>query len=481
MRRKLQNWKARKLSFVGRVTLTQSVLLAIHNYFMQTVLVPKGVCDKIKKITRQFIFRSSTGHFKNALVGWEPFCKPRSRGGLGLRHLSNQNISFLMKIAFNLISQKDALWVRVLRSKYGWKNHFSDSIHRTNCSHFWRSLSKVWPLLRENLIWSIGDGSSIRSWKDTWIPEFGPLLPYAAAHSSLNLECNLRDWVLPNGTWNLDLVRLWLPEDIIICIVSITPLHLDGGIDRIIWAHSAKQKLLTNAEQLRRRIGQSTKDVPGSFLTLFKFGFPLIFVVMISCRTRELLGRASLSSLSWAWHFEPYFTEAKSTASTHGVHHHLADNWVHLFADGAVTRDSGNAVAEGAIRDRSGNWILGFTDYLGRCSLLEVELWGILDGILVSLSKGYKKVRIQSDNLDVVKALSMEVSVDSSITVLRRVKRLMLSEGQWEIKYIPRECNIITDQLAKISLSWKPSLQLLEAPPDLVVSTIEQDQAFMTL
>ncbi|KAK5831775.1 hypothetical protein PVK06_015574 [Gossypium arboreum] len=53
---KLQNWEVRKLSFAGHVTLAQSVLLAIPNYFMQSMLVLKGVCDEIEKIARQFIW-----------------------------------------------------------------------------------------------------------------------------------------------------------------------------------------------------------------------------------------------------------------------------------------------------------------------------------------------------------------------------------------------------------------------------------------
>ncbi|KAA3474256.1 Retrovirus-related Pol polyprotein LINE-1 [Gossypium australe] len=131
VRSKLQNWEARKLSFAGRVTLAQSVLLAIPNYFMQSLLVPKGVCDEIEKIAR-------------------------ACGGLGFRHLQDQNNSFLMKIGFNLTSRKDALW-----------SQLPDSIHRSNCSHLWRSLSKVWPLFCENIMWSVGDGSTIRGWKDT--------------------------------------------------------------------------------------------------------------------------------------------------------------------------------------------------------------------------------------------------------------------------------------------------------------------------
>ncbi|PPR85890.1 hypothetical protein GOBAR_AA34799 [Gossypium barbadense] len=91
---------------------------------------------------------------------------------------------------------------------------------------------------------------------------------------------------------------------------------------------------------------------------------------------------------------------------------------------------------------------------------------------------GYKKVRIQTDKLEVVRALSMEETVDSGITLLRRVKRFLHSEGQWEIKYVPRECNLIADQLAMISLSWQTSLQIFEVPHDLVVTAIQQDKAF---
>ncbi|KAK5834532.1 hypothetical protein PVK06_018414 [Gossypium arboreum] len=65
-----------------------------------------------------------------------------------------------------------------------------------------------------------------------------------------------------------------------------------------------------------------------------------------------------------------------------------------------------------------------------RCSPLESELCGILHGILILLNKRYKRVRIQTNNMEVVRALNMEENVDYDITLLRRVKRLLHSEGQ---------------------------------------------------
>ncbi|KAA3480260.1 reverse transcriptase [Gossypium australe] len=67
------SWDARKLSIVGRVTLAQSVLLSTSNYFMQIILVPRGVYAEIECMVRQFICGCSKRQQKMALVGWDSF------------------------------------------------------------------------------------------------------------------------------------------------------------------------------------------------------------------------------------------------------------------------------------------------------------------------------------------------------------------------------------------------------------------------
>ncbi|KAG8480532.1 hypothetical protein CXB51_024586 [Gossypium anomalum] len=242
-----------------------------------------------------------------------------------------------------------------------------------------------------------------------------------------------------------------------------------------IFCSRVLSRLLTNVERSRRGIGHSSECPLGGH-----YSKDILHALRDCPMAKEawMLIVPTERRSSWAQHFEPFLLVTKPIATNPEFRHHFSDNWVNLFSDGAITRGSGNAAAGGVIRDRSGNWILGFTHSLGRCSPLEAKLWGILDGILILLSKGYKIVRIQTDNFEVVKELAMEVSMDSGITVLKRVKRLLRSEGQWEIKYVTRECNLIADHLAKFSLSWKSPLQPFEVPPDLVVSAIEQDKAF---
>ncbi|KAA3472379.1 (+)-neomenthol dehydrogenase-like [Gossypium australe] len=95
---------------------------------MQSLMIPKGCID---------------GHPKMFIVGCNSISQPRAWGGLGFRHLEDQNHSFLMKIGFSLVSKSNALWVRVLRAKYSWKDQFPYSISRNQCSHLWRALSKI--------------------------------------------------------------------------------------------------------------------------------------------------------------------------------------------------------------------------------------------------------------------------------------------------------------------------------------------------
>ncbi|KAA3460942.1 (+)-neomenthol dehydrogenase-like [Gossypium australe] len=134
---------------------------------MQSMLIPKGVCANIERLVRQFIWGCANGQPKMSLV-WDSICQPRFRGGLGLRHLSDQNMDFLMNIGFSLVSKSNALWVRVFRSK---------------------------------------------------------------------------ELVNSNGSWNLELFRVWLHDEVINRIISIPPPYPNSGSDKVIWARSTSSAL----------------------------------------------------------------------------------------------------------------------------------------------------------------------------------------------------------------------------------------------
>ncbi|KAH1045760.1 hypothetical protein J1N35_036544 [Gossypium stocksii] len=110
VRSKLQSYEARKLSFAGRITLAQSVFLSIPSYFMQSMMIPRKTCDDIESLVKQFIWGPSKRKRKMSLVNWDTICQPKMCVGLGLRKLKDQNISFLMKLGFKLVLDKEAFW-----------------------------------------------------------------------------------------------------------------------------------------------------------------------------------------------------------------------------------------------------------------------------------------------------------------------------------------------------------------------------------
>lgn len=56
---KLQEWKAKLLSQVGRVTLTKSVVLAIPLYAMTAYKLPDAWCQAFESMANKFIWSGS--------------------------------------------------------------------------------------------------------------------------------------------------------------------------------------------------------------------------------------------------------------------------------------------------------------------------------------------------------------------------------------------------------------------------------------
>lgn len=70
MRKKLAGWKAKLLSLAGRITLAKAVLSAIPIYAMQSTVIPKGICNEMEKIIRNFVWGNTKDKRGINLVKW---------------------------------------------------------------------------------------------------------------------------------------------------------------------------------------------------------------------------------------------------------------------------------------------------------------------------------------------------------------------------------------------------------------------------
>lgn len=179
MRKKLSVWKANTLSFAGRVTLAPSSLESMPGYLVQTSVIPISVCDEAEKICRDFIWGSTVEKRKCHLVSWEKVCKPKEAGGLGFRNMKTLNQAYILKLAWQLINERDKLWVQIMRAKYQCGSlHLPKVSMKSNSSRLWNAISKNWKPIEDNIQWSVRSGQDTKFWLDRWLPDCHSLSHY---------------------------------------------------------------------------------------------------------------------------------------------------------------------------------------------------------------------------------------------------------------------------------------------------------------
>ncbi|KAE8666892.1 hypothetical protein F3Y22_tig00112487pilonHSYRG00023 [Hibiscus syriacus] len=157
---------------VGRITLAKSVLATIP-YYMQSTMLPKTTCKEIEMIIRHFLWGKSEDKRGITLVRWNTVCSLIPNDGLVFKILEKQNDAFLMKISFNLVTCPNQLWAQVLRTKYRWKETVPQDIAKPSCTRLWKGISLVWENVRDSLVWSIGNDSSIDFRRGPWLGDIG--------------------------------------------------------------------------------------------------------------------------------------------------------------------------------------------------------------------------------------------------------------------------------------------------------------------
>uniref|UniRef100_A0A803QER2 Reverse transcriptase zinc-binding domain-containing protein n=1 Tax=Cannabis sativa TaxID=3483 RepID=A0A803QER2_CANSA len=80
---------------MGRVTLINSVLLAIHTYWAQIFILPKKLLKDIEATCRSFLWKGTQEGAGPGLVAWDYVCRPKAAGGLSFRNVQHWNMAAL--------------------------------------------------------------------------------------------------------------------------------------------------------------------------------------------------------------------------------------------------------------------------------------------------------------------------------------------------------------------------------------------------
>jgi hypothetical protein len=105
-----------------------------------------------------------------AWMSWSKMGRAKEKGGLEFRDIELFNLALLAKQGWRLLQHLDSLVAKILKKKYYSNNSFLESNLGRQPSYAWRSICNAKSLLKEGLVWRVGDGASINIWTDRWLP-----------------------------------------------------------------------------------------------------------------------------------------------------------------------------------------------------------------------------------------------------------------------------------------------------------------------
>lgn len=207
---RLSQWRSLKLSMGGRITLINSVLASLPLYLFSMFKAPKKVLREIEKLQRLFLWGGNEEQKKMSWVKWSQVCKPKHKGGLGIKNLYLFNLALLAKWRWRLLNGNNSdTWMRVLVERYGcvkpWFGNPLTSSAARKSSIWWRDLALLGDDSTLGLGWfgevakkKIGNGSTVNFWTDIWLG----LEPIAAVFPSIMAMHSEKDAsVADMGMW----------------------------------------------------------------------------------------------------------------------------------------------------------------------------------------------------------------------------------------------------------------------------------------
>jgi hypothetical protein len=172
----LSSWNNKFLSFGGRLVLLKFVLSSLPVYFLSFFKAPTGIISSIESLFKIFFWGGGEDNRKIAWIKWDTICKPKEFGGLGVRRVGAFNFSLLGKWCWRMLTDKDGLWYRVLKARYG---EVGGRLQEggNQSSLWWRMVCRVRDGVGEgvghwfddNVRRVVGDGRGTLFWYDNWI------------------------------------------------------------------------------------------------------------------------------------------------------------------------------------------------------------------------------------------------------------------------------------------------------------------------
>ncbi|XP_058008494.1 uncharacterized protein LOC131182962 [Hevea brasiliensis] len=236
--RRINSWKNKALSRAGKEILVKTVLQSLPNYVMNLFLLPKGICDDLQQIMARFWWGTKVDGSRSLhWLGWDRLACHKHFGGLSFKKIRQFNIAMLGRMGWHLYMNSNSLASRILKAKYYPNVSFLEAPIGNNPSYVWRSIRESQSLIRDGLLWRVGDGNDIAIWLDSWLPDVA--FPMVTTTFDFNFRVYMVSNLITEGAWNIDLVNRVFNERDRKLILSI-PLRRSSSIDLQFWKHDKR-------------------------------------------------------------------------------------------------------------------------------------------------------------------------------------------------------------------------------------------------
>ncbi|CAH1435589.1 unnamed protein product [Lactuca virosa] len=167
---RILNWKSKALSFAGRLQLINYVLTTIHVSWASIFKIPIATIREVEKICRSYLWANGEIVKGKAKVKWIDICRPKDYGGLGVKNLRKWNDALLAKHVWNMINNKNSLWVQWVKKNYIGDRNFWDILQKKSMSWTWKRFLEVRKIVRPHVVSCVGNGMNTSLWHDWWHP-----------------------------------------------------------------------------------------------------------------------------------------------------------------------------------------------------------------------------------------------------------------------------------------------------------------------
>lgn len=128
------------LSAAGKEFLIKAVAQALPVYSMACFRIPRGLCESITSIIRQFWWGSKEGKRKPCWVAWDIMTRPKHLGGLGFRDMEIFNLALLARQAWRVLNDPPSLSSRILKAAYFPDTSLLEAELGSRPSQIWRAV-----------------------------------------------------------------------------------------------------------------------------------------------------------------------------------------------------------------------------------------------------------------------------------------------------------------------------------------------------